>query len=54
MKDRFEGRDLRVTSDLRAVWRNILDQHLQVSRAALDTTELPGTAGLPRLDLLRA
>ena len=53
-KDRFEGRDLRVTTDLRAVWRNILDQHLQVSRAALDTRVLPGTAGLPRLDLLRA
>ena len=53
-KDRFEGRDLRITTDLRAVWRCILDQHLQVSRAALDTQVLPGTSGLPRLDLLRA
>ena len=53
-KDRFEGRDLRITTDLRAVWRCILDQHLQVGRAALDTQVLPGTADLPRLDLLRA
>ncbi len=52
-KDRFEGRDLRITTDLRAVWRNILDQHLQVSRADLDAGVLPGTADLPRLDLLR-
>lgn len=51
--DRFEGRDLRITTDLRAVWRNILGQHLQVSRAALDSSVLPGSATLPRLDLLR-
>jgi len=53
-KDRFEGRDLRITTDLRAVWRGILGQHLQVPRAALDATVLPGSAGLPRLDLLRS
>jgi uncharacterized protein (DUF1501 family) len=53
-KDRFEGRDLRTTTDLRAVWRNILGHHLQVPRAALDGAVLPGSAGLPRLDLLRA
>ncbi len=52
-KDRFEGRDLRITTDLRAVMRNLLGEHLQVSRAALDTHVLPGSAGLPRLDLLR-
>lgn len=52
-KDRFEGRDLRTTTDLRAVWRNILGQHLQVPLAALDAAVLPGSAGLPRLDLLR-
>jgi uncharacterized protein (DUF1501 family) len=53
VKDRFEGRDLRITTDLRAVWRNILGQHLQVTQAALDTNVLPGSATLPRLDLLR-
>ncbi|MBL8316672.1 MAG: DUF1501 domain-containing protein [Rubrivivax sp.] len=52
-RDRFEGRDLRITTDLRAVWRCILDQHLRVDRVALDTRVLPGSATLPRLDLLR-
>ncbi len=53
-KDRFEGRDLRITTDLRAALRPILLQHLQVPRAALDATVLPGSAGLPALDLLHA
>ncbi len=52
-KDRFEGRDLRITTDLRAVMRSLLGDHLQVSRVALDTSVLPGSSGLPRLDLLR-
>ena len=52
-KDRFEGRDLRITTDLRAAMRTLLHDHLQVPRAALDTTVLPGSAGLSRLDLLR-
>ncbi|MDP2005548.1 MAG: DUF1501 domain-containing protein [Rubrivivax sp.] len=51
--DRFEGRDLRITTDLRAAMRTLLADHLQVARAALDGSVLPGTAGLPRLDLLR-
>jgi len=53
-KDRFEGRDLRITTDLRAVFRSVLGEHLQVARAALDASVLPGSAGLPRLDLLKA
>jgi uncharacterized protein (DUF1501 family) len=52
-KDRFEGRDLRITTDLRAAMRSLLGDHLGVARAALDRDVLPGTAGLPRLDLLR-
>jgi uncharacterized protein (DUF1501 family) len=52
-KDRFEGRDLRVTTDLRAVVRTVLAEHLRVPRAALDTSVLPGSASLPLLDLLR-
>jgi uncharacterized protein (DUF1501 family) len=52
-KDRFEGRDLRTTTDLRAVMRNVLGDHLQVPRSVLDSTALPGSANLPRLDLLR-
>jgi len=50
---RFEGRDLRITTDLRAVQRTLLAEHLGVARAALDSTVLPGSAALPRLDMLR-
>ncbi|MCW5659648.1 MAG: DUF1501 domain-containing protein [Burkholderiaceae bacterium] len=52
-KDRFEGRDLRITTDLRAVFRSVLHDHLRVSRTALDSTVLPGTSALEPLDLLR-
>ncbi len=52
-KDRHEGRDLRITTDLRAAWRTLLSDHLGVATATLDHTVLPGSAGLPRLDLLR-
>ncbi|MFO1267581.1 MAG: DUF1501 domain-containing protein [Rubrivivax sp.] len=52
-KDRFEGRDLRITTDLRSVLRTVLTEHLRVPRAALDTTVLPGSAALPPLALLR-
>ncbi|MDQ2778575.1 MAG: DUF1501 domain-containing protein [Pseudomonadota bacterium] len=52
-KDRYEGRDLRITTDLRTVLRNVLGEHLQVSRSALDRDVLPGSAALPRLQLLR-
>ena len=51
-KDRFEGRDLRSTTDLRAAMRTVLGDHLRVPRAALDEAVLPGSAGLPRVDLL--
>lgn len=53
-KDRFEGRDLRITTDLRAVQRAILGEHLGIARGALDASVLPGSAALPRLDLLKA
>ncbi len=50
---RFEGRDLRITTDLRAVWLNVLGQHLGVPQAALVRDVLPGTQALRPLDLLR-
>lgn len=52
-KERFEGRDLRITTDLRAVMRAALADHLGVPRAALDAQVLPGSAALPALALLR-
>jgi len=52
-KERFDGRDLRITTDLRAVMRGVLADHLRVPRAALDSTVLPGSAQLGGLPLLR-
>jgi len=49
---RFEGRDLRSTTDLRAVFRSVLADHLHLPRQALDREVLPDSATLPRLDLL--
>jgi len=51
---RFEGRDLRITTDLRALQRTLLEEHLDVPRAQLDDIVFPGSAKLPRVDLLRA
>jgi uncharacterized protein (DUF1501 family) len=53
-KDRYEGRDLRITTDLRAVMRTLLAEHLQVARGALDSAVLPSSAGLPTLNLLKS
>lgn len=52
-RDRFEGRDLRVTTDIRAALRGILADHLHISRAALDGPVLPGSAGLKALELIK-
>lgn len=53
-KERYEGRDLRTTTELRAVMRGVLADHLQVARAVLDRDVFPGTAGLKSPELLRA
>lgn len=52
-KDRFEGRDLRITTDLRALLHGLMHEHLQVSRATLDASVLPGV-GTPLRDLVRS
>ena len=51
--DRFEGRDLRITTDLRSVFKTVLHEHLNVAQARIDAEVLPGSAGLPMLPLLR-
>lgn len=43
--DRYEGRDLKVTTDLRAVMRSLLADHLLVAQRAIDERVLPGSAG---------
>jgi uncharacterized protein (DUF1501 family) len=52
-KDRADGRDLRITADIRSALRPLLHEHLGVPRALLDAAVLPGSAALPRIDLLR-
>jgi uncharacterized protein (DUF1501 family) len=51
---RTDGRDLRVTTDLRSALRPILAHHLGLARTTLDSKVLPGSAGLPDLELLRS
>lgn len=51
---RHQGRDLRVTTDLRAVFRTVLADHLQLPTRTIDQTVLPGSAGLPQVPLLRS
>jgi uncharacterized protein (DUF1501 family) len=52
-KDRFEGRDLRITTDLRALIKGVLHDHLRVARSAIDGSVLPGASSVRPLDLLR-
>ena len=51
---RLEGRDLMPTTDLRAVLKGVLGEHLRIANNALDTSVFPGTAGLKAVSLLRA
>jgi len=51
-KDRFEGRDLHTTTDLRAVLKGILSDHLQVPRRSLDAEVFPGSEAVRPLALL--
>jgi uncharacterized protein (DUF1501 family) len=51
-KDRLEGRDLRATADLRALFKGILADHLEIARARLDTEVFPGSSGVVPLSLL--
>lgn len=53
-RDRFEGRDLRTTTDLRAVLRGVLADHLQVATRSLNVDVFPGSENIKELTLLRA
>jgi uncharacterized protein (DUF1501 family) len=50
--DRFEGRDLRTTTDLRALLKGVLGDHLQVARKRLDGDVFPDSAAVRPLALL--
>ena len=51
--DRFEGRDLRITTDLRAVFKGVLHDHLHISQTALSKDIFPGSAALRPVSLLK-
>ena len=51
---RFEGRDLRATTDLRAVLKGVLGDHLQVPARVLKRDVFPDSASARPLALLRA
>ncbi len=50
-----EGRDIRPTTDLRAIFKGVLADHLQVSAAALERDVFPDSRGVaPAVDLIRS
>ena len=52
-QDRFEGRDLRITTDLRAVFKGVLHDHLKVGAAALSRDVFPGSEAIRPMALFR-
>lgn len=51
---RFEGRDLRITTDLRALLKGVLADHLQIASARLEAEVFPDSAAVRPLSLLKA
>jgi len=51
---RYEGRDLRVTTDLRAVMKGVLADHLQLPRPAIENVVFPSSSAVRPLPVLRA
>jgi uncharacterized protein (DUF1501 family) len=49
---RFEGRDLRATTDLRSVMKGVLADHLKLPTAAIENTVLPGSSAVTKVALL--
>jgi uncharacterized protein (DUF1501 family) len=54
LAQRFEGRDLRTTTDLRAVFKTLLIDHLGLNPTRVVQDALPGSQHLARVDLLRS
>ncbi len=53
-KDRFEGRDLRITTDIRSVLKGVLSDHMSVSTDALNTQIFPGSESIKSLSVPKA
>jgi uncharacterized protein (DUF1501 family) len=52
-RDLNEGRDLKITTDLRAVLKGLLSDHLRLATRDLNDTVFPGSAALRPLALLK-
>ena len=52
-KDRYEGRDLRTTTDMRAVLKGLLADHLQIASRSLNGEVFPGSESVKALALLK-
>lgn len=53
-KSRYDGRDLRITTDLRSVLKGVLADHLKIAQRHLNTEVFPGSESVKSLSLLRA
>jgi len=51
-RDRYEGRDLRTTTDLRAVLKGVLSDHMQLSAKALSRDVFPGSDAVRAMAVL--
>jgi uncharacterized protein (DUF1501 family) len=49
-----EGRDLRVTTDMRALFKAVLAGHLRVDQGKLETVVFPGSGGVRGMEGLLA
>jgi uncharacterized protein (DUF1501 family) len=52
-RERNQGRDLKITTDLRAVLKGVLGDHLKVASRTLDTEVFPGSETVRPVGLLR-
>jgi uncharacterized protein (DUF1501 family) len=52
-RDRNDGRDLKITTDLRAVLKSVLADHMQVATRTLNTEVFPSSESLKPVALLR-
>ena len=53
-KNRYDGRDLRITTDLRSVLKGVLADHLKITERSLSTEVFPGSESVKGIALLRA
>jgi uncharacterized protein (DUF1501 family) len=53
-KNRYDGRDLRITTDLRSVLKGVLADHLKIAERSLNSEVFPGSESVKGIALLRA